>query len=345
ENTEIHDTDWLIVLDADEFVSIKVGRGWIRDLIAHVPSQTDAIALTWRFFGSSGHQDWNPGLVTSSYTNAAPDNFKRGWGVKTLFRPFEDMKLGIHRPHMRHAKSIPSRAQAMLAQNWVNGSGQPMPEDFALAGWRSTKPTLGYDHAEINHYGVKSLEAYLLRQARGNVNNKADKYNDAYFALFDRNEIPAPNIQRHGRATRRMLARLLEDPVLDDLQQQAIAWHRARMDEIRSSDTYAEQVEALQRAGAIPFADLDQVLFTQHLPKIWQSRIASMRKAGVADKDLALMIARSQTARKGEIRTALRATAASQAPEQAKGPRDPVEAAAPGGSSAETGPTDQDANP
>ncbi|MEM1431057.1 MAG: glycosyltransferase family 2 protein, partial [Pseudomonadota bacterium] len=309
DNPQVTNTDWVLTLDADEFVSIKTGRGWVKHLVQAVPEDTDAIALTWRFFGANGVAPWDPGLVTETYTRAAPDQFRKGWGVKTMFRPFEHMKFGIHRPSIHKAKALPERARALLGQRWVNGSGKPMPEEFSLSGWRSTKPTLGYKLAEINHYAVKSYEAYLLRRLRGNVNNKPDKYNASYFALFDRNEIEAPNVLRHRNAVRRRLERYLADPMLARLQREAMDYHRAQVERLRGTPDFAEWLAELKRAAEVPFARLDEVLFTQHLPKEWQTRIAELRAQGVPARKLALMIANSQTATKSETRAALRATA------------------------------------
>ncbi|MDR6308751.1 glycosyltransferase family 2 protein [Pacificitalea manganoxidans] len=309
KNPQVTDSDWILTMDADEFLSIKTGRGDISDLIAEMPEGTDAMAITWRFFGSNGVTDWNPGLVTESYTRAAPDDFKKGWGVKTIFRPYPNMKLGIHRPHIKKSKQDPAMAQQMLAQHWVNGSGQPMPDDFALSGWRSTKPTLGYDLVELNHYAVKSYEAYLLRRMRGNVNNKADKYNAAYFSIFDRNEIEATNATRHARATRRMMTDLLEDETLATLQRQALEYHAERVAALRTTGEYDAWLTELKQASEMPMDRLDEVLFTQHLPRAWQEKVQQMRDSGVSDRAIALMIARSQTARKSATRAALRAAA------------------------------------
>ncbi len=308
-NPAVTESDWILTMDADEFVSIKIGRGWVDNLVRRLPEGTDAIALTWRFFGSSGVTEWNPGLVTEAYTRAAPDGFRKGWGVKTMFRPFEHMKFGIHRPGIHKARQIGERAQALLEQRWVNGSGDPMPEDFSLSGWRSTKPTLGYRWAEVNHYAVKSFEAYLLRRLRGNVNLKEDKYNANYFALFDRNETDAPNVQRHLPAVRRRMAQYLADPEIERLHGDALAFHEARVAKLRETGAYASWLAELRAAHKVPFERLDEVLFTQHLPKEWQQRIADLRAKGVPDRQLALMIAASQTATKSETRARLRETA------------------------------------
>jgi hypothetical protein len=41
----------------------------------------------------------------------------------------------------------------------------------------------------MNHYAIKSMDAFSLRKYRGNANLKKDKYNSDYWALQDRNEV------------------------------------------------------------------------------------------------------------------------------------------------------------
>lgn len=309
QNPEVMESEWILTMDADEFLSIRVGRGWIRDLVGKMDDDADAMAITWRFFGSSGVTDWNPGLVIENYTRAAPDNFKKGWGVKTLFKPYRDIKLGIHRPHIKKAKQDPANAKLLFDQKWLNGSGKPMPDEFSLSGWRSTKPTLGYNWAELNHYAVKSYEAYLLRRVRGNVNNKEDKYNAAYFALFDRNEEEHLNATRHAKGTKKKMAQILSDPIMRDLQDKALEFHAKRVDMLRSSGEYEHWLADLKAASEIPLENLDEVLFVQHLPKEWQQKVKELQAAGLSDKKIAKMISQTQTAKKGETRQALLAAA------------------------------------
>ena len=316
QNEEVTDSEWILTMDADEFVSIKKGRGWITDVMERIDPAADAVAITWRFFGSSGVTDWNPGLVIENYTQAAPDMFKKGWGVKTIFKPYRDMKLGIHRPHIKKAKQEPANAKLLFDQLWLNGSGNPMPDEFSLSGWRSTKPTLGYDLVELNHYGVKSFEAYLLRRVRGNVNNKAGKYDAAYFALFDRNEEENLNVMRHARGTKRRMAQILSDPIMRELQDKALDFHAKRVEMLRASGEYDQWITDLKEASEIPLDKIDEVLFVQHLPKEWQEKVKELQASGVPDKKIAKMIAQTQTAKKGDTRKALLEAAGENAEEK-----------------------------
>lgn len=307
-NPVVTDTDWLLVMDADEFVSVKVGRGKIGDVLDKLPEDTDALALTWRFFGANGVTDWNPGLVTETYTRAAPDTFTKGWGVKTMFRPFEDMRLGIHRPRIRKQNSDPEAVAALAGQKWVNGSGEVLPPEFNIKSWRSSRRTLGYKWVELNHYGVKSYEAYLLRRIRGNVNNKVDKYNAAYFTVFNRNEIEAPNVLRHLRGTKRMVAGLLEDPKLRSLQEQALDYHSQRVERLRATDEYEMWLEELRKAAEVPLDQLHTVLFISPLPREAKAMIAELQAKGVPDRDIALVISASKRHREKNLREAVTAT-------------------------------------
>jgi hypothetical protein len=308
-NPEVCDSEWIMVMDADEFLNIKAGDGTVGALMEAMPKPIDAINITWRFFGSNDVTPWNPGLVTESLTRAAPDAFKKGWGVKTMFRPYNEMKLGIHRPHIKKAKLYPERPRAMMAQTWVNGSGKEMQIDFKLSGWRSTKPTLGYDLVELNHYAVKSYEAYLLRRMRGNVNNKTDKYNASYFSIFDRNEIEVRGAADRGPAVRAKMDEWLQDEQLAQLQKEALAFHEAQVKKLRETGEYDEWLAQLKQAGKLSIKELDEVLFTLHLPMKYQEVVKQLRARGVPDKVIAKMINSEQTGRKAAARRSLHSVA------------------------------------
>ena len=313
-NKHVMDSEWILTMDADEFLSVKCGRGHVGDLIEAIDDDADAVVITWRFFGSNGITAWNPGLAIENFTKAAPNKFKKGWGVKTMFRPYEDIKLGIHRPHIKKAKQDSANAKRLFDQKWINGSGVAMPDEFSLSGWRSTKPALSYKQAEMNHYGVKSYEAYLLRRVQGNVINKPDKYDASYFALFDCNEIEAPNALRHARGTKKKMAQILSDPTMSALQEKALAFHQERVKVLYDSGEYDSMLTELKEASEVPIDKLDQVLFIQHLPKECQAKVNQMQAAGVPDKVIAKMIAQTQTAKKGEARSALLAAAGETVP-------------------------------
>ncbi|WP_430465850.1 glycosyltransferase family 2 protein [Tabrizicola sp.] len=248
-------SDWVMVFDADEFLSIKYGDGTLDDLLTAAKSQgATGIVVTWRIFGSGGVVDWSRAPVTEQYLMAAPATWNKGWGVKTLFTFDPDYwKLGIHRPKMktRHIKTeFPDQVK------WLNGSGREMEDYFKFRGWRSITRTIGYDWVQLNHYAVKSVDSYAIRKMRGNVNNKADKYNSDYWSLQDRNEVRDDTMLRYTEVRNRMIAQLLSDPVLNRLHNAAVERAEARLAELKQTDAYRQLVADLAAASAVPISQI-----------------------------------------------------------------------------------------
>ncbi len=283
----ITQSDWLIAMDVDEYLLVKTGHGTLTDLFETAPDAT-GFALTWRMMGSNGLQAWTDMPVPEAYTRGAPDLFRKGWGVKTLFRPFDGMKLGIHRPTVRGKDK-----SALRAMHWVNGSAKPMTNGFKDGMWRSSLATLGYAHAEIAHFATQSQDAFLKRILRGNVNAKPDKYDAPYFGMFDRNETEQTGLLVHAEATAARVRDYLADPVLADLHGRAAAWHADALNRIRTAPDYQDRIAALQRAAAIPFDRLDDVLFPQPLAPEGKAVVAKMKAHGLPDLQIARQVAAS----------------------------------------------------
>jgi hypothetical protein len=248
-------SDWVMVFDADEFVSIRYGDGTLDDLISAAKVEgASGVVVTWRIFGSGGVVDWSRAPVTEQYLMAAPVTWNKGWGVKTLFTFDPDhWKLGIHRPKMK-TKWIKTEFPDQV--KWLNGAGKVMEDYFKFRGWRSITRTVGYDWVQLNHYAVKSVDSYAIRKMRGNVNFKKDKYNSDYWALQDRNEVRDDTMLRYVAARGRIISALLEDPVLNRLHHAAVDRAEARLAELRQTEAYHTLVADLAKASAVPITQI-----------------------------------------------------------------------------------------
>ena len=252
----VQGSDWVMVFDADEFVSIRHGDGTLDDLLTATKAQgANGIVVTWRIFGSGGVVDWSRAPVTEQYLMAAPVTWNKGWGVKTLFTfDAEYWKLGIHRPKMktRHIKTaFPDQVK------WLTGSGAVMEDYFKFRGWRSVTRTVGYDWVQLNHYAVKSVDSYAIRKLRGNVNYKKDKYNSDYWSLQDRNEVQDDTMLRYTEKRTKIIGLLLKDPELSRLHYAAIDRAEARLAALRGTEDYVALVADLARASQVP---IDQII-------------------------------------------------------------------------------------
>lgn len=248
-------SDWVLVFDADEFLCIKYGDGMLDPLLDAAEAQgANGIVITWRIFGSGGVHDWSRDPVTEQYLMAAPPDWNKGWGVKTLFKfDPEHWKLGIHRPKIKN-KWLETGYPDTI--KWLNGSGRVMEDYFKFRGWRSITRTIGYDWAQMNHYAVKSIDSYAIRKFRGNVNLKKDKYNADYWALQDRNEVRDDTMLRYTESRTRIFDLLLTDPVLNTLHFAALARAEARLAEFKGTPAYEEMVAGLKAAAQVPITEV-----------------------------------------------------------------------------------------
>ncbi|MBU3031277.1 glycosyltransferase family 2 protein [Paracoccus marinaquae] len=243
-NSFAMESDWLLIMDLDEFVSIRGGGPRVDDLIDRILSQkATGMCLAWRFFGSAGLERFEPGPVTERMTAAAPESFVKGYGIKTLFRTDPHMALAIHRPYLK-IRFARSKEGSDYPVNWLNGNGA------ALNGrdlrWRLNSHQVGYDLAQMNHYGVKSREEYLLRRLRGDVLDNHSKYDAEYFGVFDRNEVEDRSALALAGEREALVARLLKDPAVRAAADLIEARLQDRLARLRHSDGYREQMAELQ---------------------------------------------------------------------------------------------------
>ncbi|OYX21903.1 MAG: glycosyl transferase family 2, partial [Rhodobacterales bacterium 32-66-9] len=248
-------SDWLLVLDADEFLCINHPSGTLDGMVADLNAMNaSAMVLTWRIFGSSGIRGWSRAPVTDQFTRAAPEFWNKGWGTKTMLK-FDPkyLRLGMHRPIIKSQHKETDYPDSIL---WVNGSGRPLEDWFKFRGWRSIRRTVGYDWAQINHYAIKSMDAYSLRKFRGNANLKKDKYNSDYWSLQDRNEVEDTRISRHRDRRAEIMTELLQDSEVRRLHDAAHARAEARLAEYQQSPEYQAYVRNLIAASNVPITQV-----------------------------------------------------------------------------------------
>ena len=251
----VRNSDWLLVLDADEFLCINHPSHTLDGMVADLNAMNaHAMVLTWRIFGSSGVKSWSRRPITEQFTRAAPEFWNKGWGTKTLLR-FDPkyLRLGMHRPIIKAHHKETGYPDSVL---WVNGSGRPLEDWFKFRGWRSIRRTVGYDWAQINHYAIKSIDAYSLRKFRGNANLKKDKYNSDYWSLQDRNEVEDLRIANHQARRAEIMAELLRDTTLRQLHEAAHERAETRLAEYRQSEAYQALVDSLVAASNVPITQV-----------------------------------------------------------------------------------------
>ena len=220
--------EWIFVADADEFLNVTAGKGMVDDLIAAFPD-ADAIPVTWRLFSSGGATEFPVPSVLTAFTDAEPDTpgAEPKRFVKSLFRRDDRIqKFGLHAPDYDPEAPAPVWGSA-----WVAAAPEAEP--------RRPDGIYGYDTAQVNHYAVRSVDAFLLKRDRGRANHVGGDIGLDYWIRWNRGGMPDSSIQRHVRATRRQLKALREDPETAFLERASVALSRERLRELLDDPAWA----------------------------------------------------------------------------------------------------------
>ena len=231
----VQNADWLICMDVDEFITVHVGDGTLGALFDAVPD-ANMISLTWRLYGNADIAEFRDEFITEKFTRCAQEYANKphqAWGFKTLYRNLGIFKkMGVHRP-----KGLKPQLHEEI--NWVNGSGQPLPQTMYRNAWRSTAKTYGYNLVSLNHYAVRSAESFLVKRDRGRVNHVDRDQGLAYWFRMNNNLEHNDAAHRVLPAAKAEFARLLQDPDIRAAHEHSVACHRAKIDELKATDNYA----------------------------------------------------------------------------------------------------------
>ncbi len=236
EEPLIQNADWIIHIDVDEFMNIRVGNGTLEDLFAKAPNATN-FAMTWRLFGHNGVTKLSDDLVIEQFDHCAPKYCPKPhtvWGFKTMFRNIGAYKrFSCHRPNQL-------RTELETQVKWVNGSGQDITEATLKNGWRSSKKTIGYDLIQLNHYALRSAESFLIKRQRGRALHVDRSIGLNYWIRMDWSDHKDVTIKRNIPRVRAEYDRLMADPTLRDWHEKGLAWHRAKADELHTMPEFKE---------------------------------------------------------------------------------------------------------
>ena len=220
--------EWLMMLDTDEFLNIHIGQNRVQDLTMRAGA-ADIIAVSARSFSDLPQTHWEPGPVTRAFPMALRPHHRANQSVKTLTRAPARFR-GIHNHHMVGYRGKAS-LQVFCAQDastYPLEPGTPLGDKFR----HIPKEQVGYDLAQYNHYPIKTLDSYLLRQARGRgAAAKSDAENNRhtmeYFTLRAGRGQPEHSIRRYDPQVEAMIADLLADPQIAAAHNACEAAHAA----------------------------------------------------------------------------------------------------------------------
>jgi hypothetical protein len=239
------DADWVMTIDVDEFLNIHVGDGTFADFF-RAANYPNVASFTWKFFGNKGIDTYEDAPIVEQFLHGAPEFIPKprlGWGFKSMFHKSSPYSgLGVHRP-------LHPDEDRLNEARWVNGSGMVMPSSVLTKGWRTTTQSFGYRLATLNHYVLRSADSYLVKRERGRINH-TDQDQGLYY--WTRRNYTSELDQRmldRLPALKKKLSELLADQKLASLHNDAVAWHKGRIDHLKSKPEYLKLYEELVRPG------------------------------------------------------------------------------------------------
>ncbi|MEL6516386.1 MAG: glycosyltransferase family 2 protein [Pseudomonadota bacterium] len=229
--------EWILHADVDEFVCLN-------DSIRDVPTLVDrmqpahAISMTSMPFSSGGAVSLQDQPVRAQFRELTHDLTAAEpamTAVKTLFR--NDLRIAAR---TNHRPNIPEFSQTGLV--WRDGSGNALGPEFTDTKAKTIAAAGTTDLVQLNHYAIRSVEAFLLKADRGDVAGAArlDDRPTGYYKRLDRR---GGVDDRHTAMTDAAQARLddyLADAVLGPLHRAAVEWHLTRArDILHTGEGYA----------------------------------------------------------------------------------------------------------
>lgn len=231
------DAGWIYFCDVDEFLWIKVGEGTLDDLFK-ATGPADVVSFTSMPYSSNGVKSLADMPVTAQFTQASkPYNQMRLDGaaevlnaVKTLFR--NDIDFDLRRNHRPRIAGF-----SKTGLRWIDGSGRDMPADYTDGTFKAADALSTTKYAQMNHYALRSAEAFLNKVHRGDVAgtdrlDHAMRYWEAYNGAGD----PAPCNLAERTAYKAVAERFRNDDVLMELHKESVAIHQERARKLRGGD-------------------------------------------------------------------------------------------------------------
>ncbi|SMX36077.1 glycosyltransferase family 2 protein [Maliponia aquimaris] len=249
----VREADWVWIADVDEFLNIHVGDHGISALI-DACGDPQAISIPFQFFANDGVRDFVDRPVIAQFTRSHnPDIWcaETAIEVKSLVRrDFPLQYYGAHRPFFRK-KLAPDRHPV-----WTDASGRKVPPKFLTADnpRRIRKfPAAGArEFATLNHYALRSLDSYLVKNDRGDVNREGRVFDDTYWRERNDAAWQDDSILRHLPALTRALEALKQDPEIARLHGDCVRLHRERRDALMLQPEFAQMYAHLSALPALP---------------------------------------------------------------------------------------------
>lgn len=260
---ELHEADYIMVLDADEFLIVKFGDRQLQDLVTRMDENAwDCHVSSWRLFGSGGLQFFEDKPVLQRFQHCSDPRNREG--VKTLFRNRPEIRPAIHMPKPLKKNQTPFIDSSELT--WVNGSGEKInPKGIT---WKSKE--FGRDLTEIAHFMVKSVDEYIFKIFRGDGLLNKSRHGLGYWQNADQNDCSDLDLSHARHLMRPVYDKLMTDPQLAAYHSKALALRYERLNVIYSRSAAIELRDLLLKSSRTGLGPNEETAVAQVMQKLYE---------------------------------------------------------------------------
>ncbi|SIS98567.1 polysaccharide pyruvyl transferase family protein [Paracoccus saliphilus] len=266
---EVKSADFVMVLDADEFLVVKKAPHTLDVLIDVMQDRSaDMMVIPWRLFGSGHNIEFEDRPVIKRFNQSMDASSLPKVGVKTLFRQADNLRLAIHfpKPLMKGGVPISSPGKA----SWIDAGGQPLKRETLT--WNGGRQAIHRDFAEVAHYMVKSLDEYLLKIFRGDGLMNSNRHGIDYWRKADYNQVSDLVVADNLTGFEQERDRLFADPMLAELHRKSVTARFERLETILANPN-VQQLRSILEKSTVGNLDQDDIqrsrdLVSQMSPKV-----------------------------------------------------------------------------
>lgn len=233
-------SDWLMGLDVREYINIRNEKLLLRDALADMPANVDAVVLPRQIFGFNGRVELTRENVLSSHVRSAPAPaifpFEATYG-KTIMRNKQIFNgIGFFR-----AKQKPPGKGRDL--NIFTSAGQPLPDYYAQHDRRLSIMGAYEGESEIvvNYYPLRSVADYLISGFYSGPQNKHNEPDLGFWVENNFNAIENRSIQRFEARAHRERSYIRSNTTgLDLAIEESFNWHKDKLETLLEDPKFFE---------------------------------------------------------------------------------------------------------
>ncbi|MEM7090497.1 MAG: glycosyltransferase family 2 protein, partial [Pseudomonadota bacterium] len=156
-------------------------------------------------------------------------------------------RFGMHNPHPR------ADFQAGVFRSVPGGHAKE-----AAPFGNHVAPPFGFEVAQVNHYAVRSTQAYLAKRSRGRANHSTETLGTEYWDRWNRGGMEDQSILRYQDEVNALLETFNADDVLRRQHKRAFRWHKALVSSLLERDEYQDLYARLVSKPPVQYVKKDR---------------------------------------------------------------------------------------